>query len=139
MRIAKLCLSTGLILISTASFALHSIDVFNHSNTSITAKTNSSPCSSIILDKGILKPGQHMTIEQVVEDMYCKSNCEVSVYNSRSCSGNAIATAHVDYHAGVTSINNRHTGPYHLSGSGYNLSIENGADGKKGWFDFLSL
>jgi len=122
-------------LISTSSFAFQELTVTNKSNAYATGRAGYSPCSSFAGEKGVLQPLGTMTIPQMALDLYCKPNCNVDIYISKSCSGKSIATAHVDYNNGVTSVSNHNAGAYHIAGTGHNMYLEAGA--KKSLFDLI--
>jgi hypothetical protein len=135
MRMNIALLSVSLAILSTSTFAYHELVVANNTTAFASAKAGTSPCSNIIGDGGILKPHTKLTIPQMVIDMYCKKNCDVDVYISKSCSGKSVATAHVDYRDGVTTVTNHGVGSYYAAGTGYNMSLEGSA--KLSWYDFI--
>src|SRR3989338_3721775 len=96
----KISPSVAIILGLFPLLAQADISVTNNTSSYITAKV-SIFCSDIAGDKGTIKPHSPFTVPQSIIDDYCKSGCEVKAYASKTCSGDAIATATIDQKNGM--------------------------------------
>ena len=136
MKIKPRYIISLLLVTSSTAFALHDITVANNTDSYITGKTKTSPCSSVVGDKGIFKPHSVATVYQIVEDLYCSHSCDGEVYASKNCTGSKIATVTLDPHTGLKNLRilDNH---YRVVGDNYNVALENTASEKKGLFSFL--
>lgn len=138
MKIIRTTIATTFVLLSSSSFASNDLNVENHTNAYATAKTRTSPCSAIAGSAGVLKPHGNLNISDFVIGMYCNDQCDVDLYLTKNCSGPSASTAHIKHDQGVVSINNHNQGKVHVTGSGFNIALEDDSAGSSSVFDFLT-
>jgi hypothetical protein len=138
VKIITTTIATSLVLLSSSSFAYHELNVENHANVYATAKTRTSPCSSLAGSTGILKPHGNLTVSDFVMGMYCNNQCDVDLYLTKNCSGPSASTAHVKHDDGVVSISNHNQGNVHVTGSGFKITLEDDSAKSNSVFDFLT-
>lgn len=133
-RIKHFLLSTVILTVAAPTLAFADVSVTNTSSAFYTANMDLSPCSSIIGDKGIMKPHSALSIPKAVIDLYCGIKpCEAQVYLSKNCSGKKIAKVTIAKDKGVTNIEN-YDSDYVITGLGNTVTISGKSSG---WLDWL--
>lgn len=113
--------------VTLSAHAYQQLDIKNNSDGFATAQIGNI-CSSMLGDQGVISPNASAVVPPVVFDLYCPQNCEVKIFISKTCGGEAIATVDVNHDQGVTHINNHHVNNYYLTGSGKSITIEGKAN-----------
>lgn len=81
------------------------IDITNNTDNYGTGSINGT-CSTIAGDKGVISPGQTLTVPQIAFDMLCFGmDCTADIYLSKNCTGKKVATADIDPDDGIISVN----------------------------------
>jgi hypothetical protein len=96
------CLISLPIMVNAAA-----ITITNHTDSYGTGKINGT-CSNFIGDKGVIQPGQELTVPQEIFDSLCFGmTCTAEIYLSKNCRGNKVAVAKIDPSSGIKSIDNK--------------------------------
>jgi hypothetical protein len=135
MKLNKVALLCALSFSTLSLSAQAEISVTNNTDSYGTGYIASSPCSSQIGDRGIIKPHGGLKVPEVAIEYYCGIfTCEAHVYATQDCSGKEIATLTVDFYNGVTHINNLDSEHFVVSGGGNQVVID---PGSKSWLERL--
>ncbi len=125
MKLLKTAAIAACVLsLNTIANAGHHVYLQNNSDEHMTGAAGISPCSSIAGSTGIIAPGQTFEVPSGVLGLYCMFGCNVSVYASKSCSGNQIATVHLNKDHSIARVDNLST-HYKISASGEMITAEN--------------
>lgn len=94
------CLITMPLMVSAAE-----ISITNNTDNYGTGSINGT-CSNIAGDKGVINPGQTLTVPQIAFDMLCFGmDCTADIYLTKNCTGKKVATADIDPDDGILSVN----------------------------------
>lgn len=134
-----ICAAACLLTLAASPAIAHTDDFVVVNNTDLYGSLSLaySPCSSNVGSEGIVKPHEAHVFSHTIISLFCGSSCTVFIYPNNNCTGPELGTAKVSASNGVLSFTNNDEAHYHVSGSGFNFTIDPANNGFKSWLKRL--